>query len=211
MKAVFAAFLILATGLGLASARASAPNDSKASLAPPQNMETCFSPEEKCDERLIAFLGTANHTDDVTLYNLTHRGIAKALEDARARVVKVRVVADQGQAEFKPSLVAQLNNEGFSFVFATKLADYSLMHDKFTIVDGRMLETGSYNYTMAATKNNHENQLYVDVASVVARYQQNFDKMFAEGTPMPAGFKNEKSYSDCPAATPTPAPSPAPF
>lgn len=176
----------------------------------PQDLETCFSPEEKCDEKLIAFFATATRSIDLTLYNLTHRGIAKAIEDARARGVVVRAVVDQGQAVFQNSQIQRLNDQGFALRFATKISSYSLLHDKFSIVDGRMIETGSFNYTIAATRNNHENQLYISAAQVVSRYQAEFEKMYAEGTPIPAGFKSDQSFSDCPAATPTPRPAAGP-
>ena len=86
MKAILA--------LGLLFAMFATVLSSSAAFAAPQNMETCFSPEEKCDERLISFLGSATRSLDVTLYNLTHRGILKAIEDARVAIEDARVAIE---------------------------------------------------------------------------------------------------------------------
>ncbi|MDU8476063.1 phospholipase D-like domain-containing protein, partial [Pseudomonas syringae pv. actinidiae] len=38
---------------------------------------------------------------------------------------------------------------------------YPIHHDKFIVVDGKAVETGSFNYTAAAAKSNSENALVV--------------------------------------------------
>jgi phosphatidylserine/phosphatidylglycerophosphate/cardiolipin synthase-like enzyme len=151
----------------------------------PQNLESCFSPDENCDQKLIGLITSAQSTLDVAIYNITHQGVVKAIEDAKARGVRVRAVVDRSEADSRGSLVARMSNDGFPLKFGTV---QGIMHDKFTIVDGKMLELGSFNYTLAATNRNAENQLYIYDANVVSRYQQNFEQLFASGEPVPAGF-----------------------
>jgi phosphatidylserine/phosphatidylglycerophosphate/cardiolipin synthase-like enzyme len=51
------------------------------------------------------------------------------------------------------------------------------MHNKFTLVDGTRLETGSFNYSHQASTANQENQLYLGTPEIVARYKARFEKM----------------------------------
>ena len=55
------------------------------------------------------------------------------------------------------------------------------MHNKFTIVDLKQIETGSYNYTFNATMNNLENQIYLSDESLVKKFSEEFEKMWVEG------------------------------
>jgi phosphatidylserine/phosphatidylglycerophosphate/cardiolipin synthase-like enzyme len=48
-------------------------------------------------------------------------------------------------------------------------------------VDGAQMETGSFNYSENATENNGENQLYLNDAEVIQRYEQNFTTMYNNG------------------------------
>jgi phosphatidylserine/phosphatidylglycerophosphate/cardiolipin synthase-like enzyme len=58
-----------------------------------------------------------------------------------------------------------------------------IMHNKFAIVDGKMVELGSFNYTHHASRANSENQIYLSNPKVVARFQQRFDKIWASADP----------------------------
>jgi phosphatidylserine/phosphatidylglycerophosphate/cardiolipin synthase-like enzyme len=53
------------------------------------------------------------------------------------------------------------------------------MHDKFAIFDGRLLVTGSYNWTESAEAANFENALFLDDPGLVARYADAFERLFA--------------------------------
>ncbi len=56
------------------------------------------------------------------------------------------------------------------------------MHDKYLVVDGRWLATGSYNYSDNAEHNTLENVLFIDGArrpKVVRLYEENFEKLWA--------------------------------
>ena len=55
-------------------------------------------------------------------------------------------------------------------------------HHKFAIFDGRLLVTGSYNWTDAAESRNLENALFLDDPALIARYGEWFDRQFAGAT-----------------------------
>jgi len=48
------------------------------------------------------------------------------------------------------------------------------MHNKFAIIDNRILLTGSYNWTFSANNRNDENLMVIDDPEIIARYQNQF-------------------------------------
>jgi phosphatidylserine/phosphatidylglycerophosphate/cardiolipin synthase-like enzyme len=54
---------------------------------------------------------------------------------------------------------------------------YSIMHDKFLIVDGRTLETGSFNFLAAAEARNVENVLVLHDAALAQQYEQHWERL----------------------------------
>lgn len=163
--------LRLALGLVLSSASFAATSGADA----PRDMEVCFSPRENCDDKLIAFLAGARHSLDVAIYSLNLPSIANALVEASQRGVAMRVLVDRLQSKGTSSGVPRL----LSANIKVRIGNFSgIMHNKYTILDGRELETGSFNYSAAASDKNAENQIYIFHPDVVARYQANFEEMW---------------------------------
>ena len=52
------------------------------------------------------------------------------------------------------------------------------MHNKFAIIDNRILLTGSYNWTFSANHRNDENLMVIDDPEIIARYQNQFEKLW---------------------------------
>ena len=55
------------------------------------------------------------------------------------------------------------------------------MHNKFVIIDGTALETGSFNFTNHASTVNNENQIYIRDQDTVAKYIERFEAIYQEG------------------------------
>jgi phosphatidylserine/phosphatidylglycerophosphate/cardiolipin synthase-like enzyme len=91
--------------------------------------------------------------------------------EAKNRGVKIRVVMDKDQSSNRNSKLQYFLNNGLE----TKLESRT-MHNKYAIIDGKKLITGSYNWTAAAEKNNFENIVIVSNApGIIKSYQDNFD------------------------------------
>jgi phosphatidylserine/phosphatidylglycerophosphate/cardiolipin synthase-like enzyme len=148
-------------------------------IAVPKDQETCFSPDEPCDIKLWKFIQTAQKTLDVAIYDLTHPKIAHEIMVASKKIA-VRVVADRRQAKGEHSLVPLLIKAGVPVRYGYQRG---IMHDKFTVLDGKWIETGSYNYTNNASNKNQENQLYLNNPKIVEQYQKRFEKIWAEAKP----------------------------
>lgn len=52
------------------------------------------------------------------------------------------------------------------------------MHDKFAILDSRLLVTGSYNWTRAADERNLENVVFLDEAGSAQDYAAAFKRLW---------------------------------
>lgn len=146
-----------------------------ARVRPPQDQEVCFSPDEPCDAKLVKFLGTAEKSVDVAIFDITLDQVAHHLLLA-ARKVPVRILVDRKQAKAPHSLVPMLQKAGADVRVGRQRG---IMHNKFTIVDGRMVETGSFNYTNGAAFKNNENQFYTSNPAVVERYRKRFEQLWA--------------------------------
>lgn len=166
--------LILSTCFIMASTAASAASIS--------NFSVCFSPSGGCDTKLVSFIKAAHTSIDIAIYDLTLPNLAQAIVAQKTAGVKVRIVADRSEAKTKTSLIRKLIQSGAPVRFGNV---QGIMHNKFVIVDDRMLETGSFNYSLNATHANAENQLYLDSPEVVSQYQAQFEKLWAEGLPTP--------------------------
>lgn len=143
----------------------------------PQDMEVCFSPEEPCDVKLIKLVQTAQKSIDVAIFDINLDKLVHELLVASKRV-SVRILVDSRQAKTEHSLVPLLIKAGAQVRFGRQRG---VMHNKFLIVDDRIVETGSFNYTNHASRANNENQVYLAHPSIVARYMKRFNEIWANG------------------------------
>ncbi len=142
-------------------------------LAPKDN-EACFSPDENCDEKLRKFILSAKESLDIAIFDINLNKIVDAIIEQSPKV-KVRLVVNRKLAKDSAPAIARFK-ENKLFVRVGKQA--GIMHNKFTIVDGKRLETGSFNYTNGAANKNQENQLYLSTPSIVERYRDRFQIMW---------------------------------
>jgi phosphatidylserine/phosphatidylglycerophosphate/cardiolipin synthase-like enzyme len=146
---------------------------------PPGDLEVCFSPVEMCDVKLVKFIKTAEKSIDVAVYDINLDQVVHELLAASKRI-PVRIIADRRQAKGDHSLVPLMIKAGANLRYGRQRG---VMHNKFIIIDGKIMETGSFNYTNNASKNNNENQLYIANPAVVDRYKKRFEEMWAEAFP----------------------------
>jgi phosphatidylserine/phosphatidylglycerophosphate/cardiolipin synthase-like enzyme len=107
--------------------------------------------------------------------------IAKAIADAHRRGVKVRVVMDKTQAAGKYSSATYLFNAGVP-VWIDHVS--GLMHNKFLVLDGKTIITGSFNLTKGADEENAENMLVIEgKEKLVKAYSDDFEKVKSKSTP----------------------------
>jgi phosphatidylserine/phosphatidylglycerophosphate/cardiolipin synthase-like enzyme len=145
-----------------------------------EDVKVYFSPGGKCDEKIIAVINNASSEINVAVYSFNRTQIIDALVAAEARGVTVKVVVDANQAEDSSQAHATPLLEAAKFEFRKKTFPKSTtaMHDKFMIVDKKIVTTGSYNWTTNATENNDENLIIITSQSTAAIYNEQFNKIW---------------------------------
>jgi phosphatidylserine/phosphatidylglycerophosphate/cardiolipin synthase-like enzyme len=139
--------------------------------------EVYFSPNGGIRDRLLRAINHTKVTINVAIFDFTSGELAGALVAAKGRGVAVRVVADARQAQGKHSEIPLLLEKGVK-VRLVRGNGRGIMHHKFAIFDGKLLVTGSYNWTDSAERFNHENALFLDDPAVIQRYQAHFEGLF---------------------------------
>ncbi len=163
-----------------------------------------FTEDEKISDVVVSAIGRTGSTLDVALYNLQIPAASKALIQARDRGVKVRVILDYDHVYPKAGKEMQdLVDAGLEVRVMKGRAGSGSMHCKFAIFDGRLLETGSANWSLSAENASYENMMFVSDQHIIKGYQADFDWLWLQARP--AG------KPDAPAAKPTAPPAdPAP-
>ena len=100
--------------------------------------------------------------------------VAVALLKAHKAGVNVRVVVTRANATARYTTATVLANQGVQV-----RADYryAIVHDKFIVVDGDTVETGSFNFTAAASSKNAENVLVLHDLAAAQRYEREWERL----------------------------------
>lgn len=124
---------------------------------------------------MLQYLKTAVSTLDVCVFNITCDDIANAILERHAAGVKVRVICDDDQAKSNGSDIGKLKDAGIQVVDDN--SPYH-MHNKFGIINGRLLISGSLNWTIQGVLSNQENAMVTMDTSLISQFQAYFDNMW---------------------------------
>jgi len=139
------------------------------------SVEVFFCPQDACSEKMIAHIDSAKSSIYIAIYSFTHDGIASALVRAKERGVEVKVIFDYDQSKNDSSDDELLQMAGILIAFRN---GSGYMHNKFMVIDGNVVATGSFNYSQNADTKNDENLIFIESADVAAKYKQDFDKLW---------------------------------
>ena len=127
------------------------------------------------DAQLAEAIDGAEQAVDMAIYDLDLWSIRDALLRAQARGVVVRLVIEADNLGVRE--IGELIAAGVPVV-----ADgwEPLMHDKFTVIDGREVWTGSMNYTVRDAYFNDNNLVRLVSPQVGRAYHEEFEEMFLD-------------------------------
>ncbi len=157
-------------------------------------VEVLFSPHDDIEAAILRVLRGARRSIHVQAYLFTSRSLAAALIEAKARGVRVEVLADREQtARADNSRVPQLVEAGIPVALEVR---YAAAHNKVILVDatepGGAVVTGSYNFTWSARMRNAENVLIMRGNPAVQRaYLDNWRHHRAEALPYAEAFLSD--------------------
>ncbi|NXC74545.1 PLD6 hydrolase, partial [Anhinga anhinga] len=131
--------------------------------------------------RLLRHLLSARRSLDICLFAFSCPQLGRAVQLLHRRGVRVRVVTDAQYMGLQGSQIGLLRHAGIQ---VRHDQENGYMHHKFAIVDGRMLITGSLNWTTQAIQNNRENVLVMEDAEYVKPFLDEFEKIWEEYNPI---------------------------
>ena len=122
------------------------------------SIQVHFSPGGTPTAALVGVLNDANESVLVQAYSFTSAPITDALVHAHRRGVKVAVVLDKSHRAAKNSSTSILQGAGIPVWIDEK---HAIAHNKVMVIDGRVVVTGSFNFSKAAEERNAENMLII--------------------------------------------------
>ena len=149
--------------------------------------EALFPPAGNVQSRLAGEIDHCSQSIDAALFELTARPLVQALERAGQRGVNVRLVLDTGDAHpgSNDKILQRTPNVQVRHLRGRKPRG-GYMHNKYAVLDGSRVATGSYNWTQGAEHANYENLLIEDDPDVVQAYAQNFSELWSQAGRSPA-------------------------
>ncbi len=141
-------------------------------------VEAYFSPQDGTLQHLLAAVNSAQESISFLAYSFTSDELAQAMIERAAAGVKVAGVFDEDQYH---------SNAGTEFDRMTAAGldvrldgNPRLMHHKVIIIDGKIVVTGSYNFSYNAEHNNDENTLIIHNQDIAGQYLVEFQKIYAQ-------------------------------
>ena len=133
--------------------------------------EVYFSLSDNPQKTIIKNINQAEAFINIAMYTFTDKEILLPLIEAQNRGVKIRVYLDRSQIESTYSISRLLVQKGIKVRIST---NHYIMHNKFAIIDNRLLLTGSYNWTFSANNRNDENLMVIDDPEIIEIFQNQF-------------------------------------
>jgi phosphatidylserine/phosphatidylglycerophosphate/cardiolipin synthase-like enzyme len=143
-----------------------------------------FAPDGAAARLVDAAIDGARTSVKVAAYAFTSTDIARRLAAAQTRGVKVEMLVDatetrnlsaRGYANHAMQTVLQAG------IPVRAVSAYKTSHDKYLVVDNESVETGSFNYTSAATKNS-ENALWIaSCPSIAQAFMRHWQSRWNQG------------------------------
>lgn len=134
------------------------------------------------DVLLVDLMNRAQRTLDVADYDFDLANVAQAMADARRRGVRVRMVTDSDTVGDTRNVAIQsaLKTLRDADVPIVEDGRPAIMHDKFTIVDGEWLSTGSWNYTDGDTYRLNNWMGIFQSRELAENYTAHFEELFVK-------------------------------
>ena len=171
--------------------------------------EVYFSLYDDPEAVIIKNINAAEEFISIAMYTFTDVEIAQAILEARDRGIYIKIYLDHSQVKAKYSRSRYFIQNGIEVRISS---NSYIMHNKFAVIDNKIIITGSYNWTVSAGKRNDENLLVIDDNYIVERYQDQFNNLW-DNKYSPERYQDlisEASISSLPAletTEETPAPS----
>jgi phosphatidylserine/phosphatidylglycerophosphate/cardiolipin synthase-like enzyme len=157
---------------------ADAPPDSmwyRLYFTDPTSTADLDNPSGGIPDAVATSFASAQKTIDLAMYEFDLPALSEALTAAAQRGVRVRLVTDTDSLGEQP--IKDLIAAGVPVVDDQRSA---IMHDKFAVIDGAIVWTGSMNFTANDAYRNNNNFMEIPSTRLAQNYTAEFEEMFAQ-------------------------------
>jgi phosphatidylserine/phosphatidylglycerophosphate/cardiolipin synthase-like enzyme len=151
------------------------------------SVDVGFSPDGGAEQQVLHTIDGACSSIRVMAYSFTSRAVVMSLIAAHRRGVDVAVTVDDRsnlEEDRSGRARAALNALAYAGIPVRTVSAFDLQHSKYLLVDNATIETGSFNYSLKATRYNSENVVVIhDAPSAVAAFAANWRDVTAKGVP----------------------------
>jgi phosphatidylserine/phosphatidylglycerophosphate/cardiolipin synthase-like enzyme len=146
-------------------------------------VELRYAPASDLERIDLSLLRSATRSIDVAAYLLTDTPLIEALAEAASRGARVRVYLDGEQESAGPGFAGRVRGlSGAQRIqVRVKPPRAEIMHLKSYVVDGRVLRTGSANFTFSGLKREDDDIVVIRDPAAISAFEETFEAMWQRG------------------------------
>ncbi|MCB9133868.1 MAG: phospholipase [Anaerolineales bacterium] len=141
------------------------------------NVEVWFSPDDGVSARIVELIQSAEVSIHFLAFSFTSNPIADAIIARAEAGVLVQGVFDESQLDNPGGEFARMLTEGLDVRLD---ANPDKLHHKLIVIDGKIVITGSYNFSASAETRNDENVVIIFDEAVAQAYLQEVQRVVGE-------------------------------
>lgn len=136
-------------------------------------VEVHYAPKENLARIDIALIDSAQHSIDMAAYLITDYRIADALTRALDRGVQVLTLIDCRETKSIPAFVMKNGASWFPLIICRD----ELMHLKSYVIDGKVLRTGSANFSHSGLLKQNNDLVIIRDRPTIAAFERQFKEI----------------------------------
>jgi phosphatidylserine/phosphatidylglycerophosphate/cardiolipin synthase-like enzyme len=147
-------------------------------------VEIRYAPATDLERIDLALLRSASRSIDIAAYLVTDIALIEELADAAERGVRVRLYLDGGEEASGSGFAGRVRGLRGAQRIEVRLKPprSEIMHLKSYCVDGKVLRTGSANFTVWGLKREDDDLVVIRDAAAVAAFEASFEAMWRRGS-----------------------------
>ncbi|MBM4376185.1 MAG: DUF1669 domain-containing protein [Deltaproteobacteria bacterium] len=153
-----------------------------------------FAPHDDVEAVVLGELARAKKSLHLAFFNIRLEQVKTVLEQKVKAGLDVHVLLDKKQQdESYNTMYEDLQAVGVPVtLIENKSAADATLHDKFTVIDGERVMTGSANFSYTALHVSDESLVVAKSGDLAARYEAEFDELVAQGSAKSPAYGSEK-------------------
>jgi len=153
--------------------------------------EVYFMPFEgkKAENKLYYLFTHAHKNIKIIIYSFTNKKLSRALKIASKHNIKITIIADKKESKFHRSVIpnlAAIKNIKIYLLSGNRYShskEKGKLHAKVSIIDDKILVTGSANYTYSAFYKNYEYIIFHNDKNLIIKFERFFNILKEKATP----------------------------